>query len=30
MEVSMGFCGKWWVFRKMGVSWVFGQEFGEK
>ena len=20
---------KWWVFQKMGVSWVFGQKIGE-
>ena len=24
------FVEKWWFFRKMGVSWVFGQEFREK
>ena len=27
---NRGFSGKMGVFRKMGFSWVFGQEFREK
>ena len=29
MVENSGFGEKWWFFRKMGFSWVFGQEFGE-
>ena len=30
MVENRGFGGKWGFFRKMGFSWVFGQEIGKK